>query len=204
MFSVAVKIDDFEKRRRSTTLLHLAIGFFILIKASDYYKLTQYKQFFPVAILLLIASFSLFYGLFRKKLDLSGRRNFQLRLVQFIAYLILGILFANKSSSFDSVACFLFSAFCLMLFFTEKKIFNDTVIYLKEEGIVIPGYYKEHIVSWEDLTEVVVREDFITLFHVKQKYLQYQVMQDLSALETAKMNAFCKEKIGEKTIPREA
>jgi len=40
-----------------------------------------------------------------------------------------------------------------------------------------------------------VREDFITIFHIREKYLQYQVMQDLSTLEVAKMNAFCRDKI---------
>jgi hypothetical protein len=42
---------------------------------------------------------------------------------------------------------------------------------------------------------VIIREDFLTLFHVKKKYLQYQVMQDLSTLEVAKINAFCREQI---------
>jgi hypothetical protein len=41
----------------------------------------------------------------------------------------------------------------------------------------------------------VVREDFITVFNNNKKYLQYQVMQDLSTLEVAKMNAYCKEKV---------
>ena len=40
-----------------------------------------------------------------------------------------------------------------------------------------------------------MREDFITLFHIRQKYLQFQVLQDLSTLEIAKMNAFCKEQL---------
>jgi hypothetical protein len=60
---------------------------------------------------------------------------------------------------------------------------------------MIPGNYKDHLVSWEELTEVIIREDFLTLFHVKKKYLQYQVMQDLSTLEVAKINAFCREQI---------
>ena len=45
------------------------------------------------------------------------------------------------------------------------------------------------------LVEVLVREDFITLFHAGKKYLQYQVLQDLSTLELAKMNAFCRENV---------
>ena len=66
---------------------------------------------------------------------------------------------------------------------------------MEEAGIRIPGYYRDHLVPWQDLEQVTVREDFITLFHIRQKYLQYQVMQDLSLLEIAKLNAFCREQI---------
>ena len=83
--------------------------------------------------------------------------------------------------------------FCGVLLLTERKIFTETIIKLETEGIKIPGYYKEHLINWSEVENVVVREDFITIFHVKQKYLQFQVMQDLSTLETAKLNAFCKE-----------
>jgi hypothetical protein len=79
--------------------------------------------------------------------------------------------------------------------FSERKIFNETTIYFIEEGIKIPGYYTDHLVRWEEISEVVVREDFLTLFHINKKYLQFQVMQDLSTLEVAKMNAFCKDKV---------
>jgi hypothetical protein len=43
--------------------------------------------------------------------------------------------------------------------------------------------------------EVIVREDFLTIFSTNKKYLQFQVLQDLSTLEVAKMNAFCREKV---------
>ena len=67
--------------------------------------------------------------------------------------------------------------------------------FFDESGIRIPGNYKDYLVKWDELTEVVVREDFLTFFHIKKKYLQYQVMQDLSTLEVAKLNAFCREQI---------
>jgi hypothetical protein len=87
----------------------------------------------------------------------------------------------------------------IVLMFSEKRIFQQTTVYFDEPGVKIPGYYRDHLIKWEELSEVVVREDFLTIFHVNQKYLQFQVMQDLSTLEVAKMNAFCREKVeGEK------
>ena len=60
--------------------------------------------------------------------------------------------------------------------------------------------------EWSSLESVVVRNDYITLFHRGKKYLQYGVLQDLSELELVKMNSFCKEQIeatgGIETLPK--
>lgn len=195
MYSVAVKIEGIESRRRSAGLLHIVIGFFMIFNASNYYRFTNYKNIWPVAFILLVASISLFYGFFRKKMDLSAHYNYWLRLVQVISFTTLGFLVLETGRAADYVGVFVFALLCIVLMFSEKRIFQDTTLYFIEEGIKIPGYYREHLVKWEELSEVVVREDFLTIFHIDKKYLQYQVMQDLSTLEVAKMNAFCKEKL---------
>ena len=97
--------------------------------------------------------------------------------------------------SLDYIGIFIFALLSIMLLFSEKRVFQETLIRIHENGIVIPGIYKDHLVEWMELSNVVVRQDFITLFHKKQKYLQYQVKEDLSTLEVAKLNAFCKERI---------
>jgi hypothetical protein len=103
----------------------------------------------------------------------------------------------------DNIQYFSFLAFALItmiLVFSERRIAQETNILIDESGLRIPGLTGDHLIKWEDLENVVVREDFITIFHRKQKFLQYQVKQDLSTLEVAKMNAFCREMIetGEK------
>jgi len=195
MFSITVKVDGIEKRRRSAGLLHIVIGFFLIVNASNYYRSIEYRTFWPVAIFLLVASFSLFYGFFRRKIDLAAQFNYWIRLIQLISFTALGFLVVSSARAVDYLGVFAFALLCIILLFSERKIFQETTIYIDETGVKVPGYYRDHLVQWEDLSEVVVREDFITLFHIKQKYLQFQVMQDLSTLEVAKMNAFCREKI---------
>lgn len=195
MYSIAVRIEDIEKRRRSAGLLHIVLGFFLVAKGADYFKSIEYRSFLPVIPVLLIASLSLFYGFFRKKLDTGSRLNGRLRLLQLVTFLVLGIIFFMAGRVLDYMVVFVFAVFCLVLFFSERKIFEETNIILDQEGLTIPGSYKEHRVPWTDLSEVIIREDFITIFHVRKKYLQYQVLQDLSTLELAKMNAFCREKL---------
>jgi len=200
MYNITVRIEGIESRRRSAGLLHVVIGFFMIINASNYYRFTGYKNFFPVIPVLLIASFSLFYGLFRRKLDWNAQYNYWIRLIQVVTFTALGILLTRVGRSIDYVGVFVFTALTIILLFSERRIFQETIITLDDNGVRIPGYYRDHFVQWHELTDVVVREDFITLFHVKQKYLQYQVKQDLSTLELAKMNAFCREKIGTEIV----
>lgn len=195
MYSITVKIEGIESRRRSAGILHVVIGFFMIFNISNYYRFTNYKNSWPIALILLVASISLFYGFFRRKMDLSAHYNYWLRLVQVISFTVLGFMMINRGRSADYIGVFVFALLCIVLMFSERRIFQQTTIYFQEKGIKIPGYYRDHLVQWEDLSEIVVREDFLTIFHVNQKYLQFQVMQDLSTLEVAKMNAYCKEKI---------
>jgi hypothetical protein len=195
MYSVAVKIEGIESRRRSAGVLHVVIGFFMIFNASNYYRYTNYKNILPIAFILLAASISMFYGFFRRKMDLSAHYNYWLRLVQVVSFTVLGFLVLATGRTSDYVGVFVFALLSIVLMFSERRIFNETIIYFNEEGIKIPGYYTDHLVKWEEISEVVVREDFLTIFHVNKKYLQFQVMQDLSILEVAKMNAFCKEKV---------
>jgi hypothetical protein len=195
MYSITVKIEGIESRRRSAGILHIVIGFFLIFNASNYYRFTSYKNVWSIAFILLVASISLFYGFFRRKMDLSAHYNYWLRLIQVVSFTILGILMIGTGRPTDYIGVFVFALLCIVLMFSERRIFQETTIYLSENGIKIPGYYRDHLVKWDELSEVVVREDFITIFNTRQKYLQYQVMQDLSTLEVAKMNAFCREKV---------
>jgi len=199
MYSITVKIDGIESRRRSAGLLHIVIGFFMILKAATYYRFTNYSNFIQMLPVLAVGSFSLFYGFFRRKLDWNARYNYWLRLIQGVCFAALGILLSAFGRPIDYIGVFLFMILTIMLLFSEKRVFEETMITLDENGIKIPGYYRDHIVGWDEVSQVVVREDFLTIFHINQKYLQYQVRQDLSTLEVAKMNAFCNEKIEEKS-----
>jgi hypothetical protein len=204
MFTVAVKIEGLERRRRSVGLIHVIIGFFLMIKSLDLYRYLGESSVTPIAPFAAVAIVSLVYGMFRKRLDITAKHNAGIRLLQTIAFFSFGVLMYRLGKTVDCVGLFIWAFLTLILFFSEKKVFQDTLITFAEEGIKIPGSYKEHLVEWEVLESVTVRHDFITLFHRGKKYLQYQVMQDLSELEVVKMNAFCKEQIEASMVNRES
>lgn len=195
MYTVAVKIEGMDKRRRTTGLMHLVVGFFLLLKAFDLYNYLVEKAALKFLPFLVIGLLSLVYGAFRNRVDPDAKYNNLLRIFQFFTFVFFGIVMLQLGKRFDSTVLFIWATVTFLLIFSEKKIFAETVLKFTEQGVSVPGSYKEHLVDWNVLENVAVRHDFITLFHSDKKYLQYQVMQDLSELEVVKMNAFCREKI---------
>ena len=204
MYSVTVKIDGIENRRRSAGLLHIVIGFFLVAKGADYFEYLKYENFLAVLPVLLMAGISLFYGFFRRRMDPFAHYNYWVRLAQVVVFTYLGFMLTGVGRSIDYIGVFIFAFLSILLLFSERRIFNETTIFLDKNGIRIPGYYRDHLVQWSELDNVRVREDFITIFHRRQKYLQYQVMQDLSTLELAKLNAFCNEMIESVEVKQQA
>lgn len=196
MYNVTITIDGIVSRRRSAGLLHIVIGLFLIAKGADYFKEIGYRNFLTVMPVLIVGSFSLFYGLFRSKIDSSYHYNYWIRLLQVVTFTILGVLLITAGGNMiDYAGAFVFAILSIILLFSERKIFEETIIHFNADGITVPGYYKEHLLPWKNIVNVVVREDFITIFQLKQKFFQYQVMQDLSTLEVAKINAFCKDQL---------
>jgi hypothetical protein len=195
MYSVGVRIEGIEKRRRNSGLLHIIIGLFLILKTTDFLRYQANPDFISSVPLLITAGISLFYGMFRRRVDLTYKYNYWLRVIQVASFISLGIAMIRVGQPLDYIGLFLFAFLSILLLLSEKRIFEETNILFDESGILIPGYYWTHLVTWDNLENVVVREDFITLFHRKQKFLQFQVLQDLSTLEVAKMNAFCREQI---------
>ena len=195
MYTIAVKIEGMDRRRRSTSLVHAIVGFFLLIKSFDLYNYLDGRSLVPLLPFLLIGVLSILYAFFRNRFDITARHNAGLRLLQAVTFFSFGFLMMRLGQSMDYISLFIWGFLTLILFFSEKRVFKDTLIKLTEKGVYIPGTYREYLVDWQTLEDVVVRHDFVTLFHRGKKFLQYQVLQDLSELELVKMNAFCKEQI---------
>ena len=196
MYTVAVKIEGMERRRRTTGLLHIIIGFYFILKTLDLLNYTEARSIVPILPFLLIGIVSVAYGFFRRRFDPIATYNARLRFLQGIGFFSFGILlYRIGARQLDYCLMFVWMAICLLLYFSEKKIFAVSLIQFTADGIIIPGSYKQHLVPWHTLESVTVRHDFITLFHQGKRFLQYQVLQDLAELELVKLNSFCKEQI---------
>lgn len=195
MYHIAVKIESIESKKKNAGLLHIILGIFLVLKTFDYYHYINYSSVIPIIPLLVVAGFSLYYGFFRRNFDYQGQFNQWLRILQVTTFTIFGFAMMRVGKPLDYYGLFLWAFLSVILLVSERRIYKETILLLSDQGVTIPAYYKDQLVEWSELNDVIVRHDFVTIFNRNDKYLQFQVMQTLSELELVKMNAFCKEKL---------
>ncbi len=195
MHSLAVKLDGIERRKRSTGLLHIAAGCFLLAKGVDYLFYFNYQRIGMAVPVFAAVIISLAYGFFKRKLDPAARHNHWVRLLQVGLFTILGINFINLGRQLDVAVLFIWAVICLFLMFTERKVFHDSQMVFNKDGIYIPGYFKSHRLFWNNIKEVVARPDYITIFQANDKYVQLELLREVPATELEHINSFCRQQI---------
>lgn len=197
MLNIPVKIEGIERRKRSTGLLHIVAGFFLIANAGTYNQLMNYGHLLMVVPIYLVALISLLYGFMRKRIDPNARFNHWVRLAQFLVFAVLGILMINFGKTITVFSLFLWAAVTILLLFTERKIFHDAALSLNEEGILIPGYFKHHVMPWHLIEELVLRRDYVTILRKDKKYVQLEVLSAMPPQEIEEVNRYSKARIAQ-------
>jgi hypothetical protein len=191
MHKLAVKLDGIERRKRSTGLLHIVAGLFLIVSAGMYYLETA-EQKSPLMLLLYgVAIVSMLYGFFRRRIDPVAKYNHWVRLLQFIAFTVLAINLLNSVNIIRILSLALWAIVILFLMFTERKVFHDTDLQIKEEGIFVPGYFRNDLIPWSGIEGFVLRSDFLTITRADKKYVQLELLKDVDPAEIDEINFYC-------------
>lgn len=195
MHKLAVKLEGIERRRRTTGLLHIAAGCYLLVKSFDYAGLQQQEGNVTILLFFAAALVSLIYGVLKKKRDPQARLNPWIRLMQVCVFTWLAIDFISFGRTLDVVLFFAWAIGCLLLMFTERKVFYDAEMLFGRDGIFIPGYFTNRRLFWGGIKEVVVRPDYITIFQANESFLQYEVLKNMHASALEEIALYCREQI---------
>jgi hypothetical protein len=198
MHRIAIKIDGIERRKKSTGLFHVIAGLFLIANAAEYYKQSEYQNFLIVLPVFFVAAISLVYGLLRNKLDPKAQFYLWVRVLQLLMFSVLGIIMLQFTTGFRNVTLFLWAVICILLLFTERKIFHDAFLLFGKNTITIPGYFSNKVIPWSVIEKIVVRPDYVTLYYPQNRYLQYEILTEINEAEIKNINHFCQQQIAQK------
>jgi hypothetical protein len=197
MHKIPVKIEGIERRKRSTGLLHIVAGFFLIANAGTYNQLLNYEQLPVVVLVYLVALLSLIYGFLRKRIDPLARYNQWIRLVQSLVFALMGVLMINLDKTLTAASLFLWALITLLLLFTERKVFHDTALLLRADGIHVPGYFRNHVLPWQIVEELVLRQDYVTILRKDKKYVQLELLSSIDQQEAEQISRYSQEQIAQ-------
>ncbi|MBD0332462.1 MAG: hypothetical protein ICV66_07385 [Chitinophagaceae bacterium] len=184
-----------EKRKRSSGVLHVFAAFFLILTTSEYSKSLYYQNLTSVLPFYAASVIFIVYGFFRKQFDRQAKFNHWIRLLQFLSFSLLGLLMSSRVSVVTIVFLFLWSAVTLILMFIERKVFHDTELEIKNEGISVPAYFTHHLIPWHVISDFKLRPDFVTIFRNNQTYVQLELLKKIDYGEIRNINDFCRERI---------
>jgi hypothetical protein len=195
-YNIPVKIESLEKRRRMTGTLHVVAGFYLLA-ATTAWIVQRHFQGIPGAIPFgIIALTSISYGFRRRKIDPTARYNSALRGLETVG---LGLL-ATSQTGMAAYGLFAWAGLSVLLLFSEKVLFQPSVIELHEEGIGLPGSPKPPVLPWSELENIIVRPDYVTLFRHDKKYVQLEVTGAIGPETVEAADAYGKSQIRKQSI----
>jgi hypothetical protein len=78
-----------------------------------------------------------------------------------------------------------------------RRIEHGELIVVSESNVILPGLTGHRIVEWGQLTNVIKRDDLLTLDFKNNKLMQVQIINSNDVPEN-EFNQFCRQQLQEK------
>lgn len=192
--SILIQFPPFEKQRRAAKLLHLLAGFLLIMNAYAHYKQQSISITFLVVQMsaaFLVLAFAATGKGFSK--ETSANHRF-FRLLEAAMFIYASVFFYGLNLVFPSLLQAITGAGILILSFAEKNIFEPTQIRISEIGIELPHNFKKNIIAWSSISNMIIKNDFISIDTKNNQFLQYEISEMLTDEKIDAINAFCRGK----------
>jgi hypothetical protein len=77
----------------------------------------------------------------------------------------------------------------------EYKIFQPSFARIDISGITLPTTFSERLIGWNQLNNVILRDDLLTLDFKNNKILQLEVLDETGVVTAEEMNQFFKSRL---------
>ncbi|MFN5135914.1 MAG: hypothetical protein ACK5DG_11410 [Chitinophagaceae bacterium] len=193
-YSIPVYFEHFERQKKAARLIHFLAGFLMIANAwGDFNQPTPDLIFVVVQVAgALLCILFAFAG--KKVFPQSKNTNQVFRLIETLLFAYAAWYFFTKMNlTLMGFLQVLAAIGLLMLFITERKIFSATNIRIDDKGIHTPNNLADRFIAWNEIENMLIKNDFISINTIKNQFIQYETNIILSELEMDEMNAFCRE-----------
>jgi len=144
--------------------------------------------YFIAFILLLIAA------IFYKRILNNVARHFRLLFLESMLFLGGSVYFWSKGLSLVAFShAILAGVLVLFMIYLRRKDDGELII-VSMSNVILPGLTRQRIVEWSELTNVIKRDDLLTLDFKNNRLMQVQIVNADDVPEN-EFNQFCRQQL---------
>src|SRR5262249_5929377 len=141
--------------------------------------------YFIAFIILLIAA------IFYKKILNNISRHIRLLFLESMLFLAGSVYFWSKGLSLVALSHAILAGVLLLLMIYLRRQEQGESIIVSESNVILPGLAGHRIIEWSQLTNVIKRDDLLTLDFKNNKLMQVQIINADDVPEN-EFNQFCR------------
>jgi uncharacterized membrane protein len=194
--SIPVFHPAFEKLKRSGRLLHFTAAIVIISHAISHINQPDFSMMYFWCQLILGLDIFLLVFLGRNILLTLPRVNLFFRFVEFLFFLVAGVMLFLKSSWVPGVFHLAISILYFYLLYCERKVNTDERVSLHHTGVTVPGLPESRFLLWSHINQLHAQYDSIEIRTSENKQIRFEFRRNLEFEELDQIHEFCKHYIG--------
>jgi hypothetical protein len=181
-------------RLRLQPVMHMLVGILFLLNGIGIYKGPAPNMGMTIFYFLLGAA-SIAFPFFMKRFKNLQAANSLTRMVQAFTCFTGVLYFLSHMEPMIGLLLLLTGIAAAYIGWAEYKIFQPTFARIDITGITLPTTFSERVIGWNQLNNVVLQGDLLTLDFKNNKVLQLEVLDETGVVTAEEMNAFFKSRL---------
>ncbi len=181
-------------RLRLQPVMHGLAGILFLMNGIGVYN-SPSPNWSMAIFFILLGLASLVFPFIMKRFQNIQAANSLARTIQAIVSLTGCLYFLSHMQPLIAFLLFLTGVASAYIGWAEYKIFQPCFVKIDMMGLQLPGTFSDKLIGWNQLNNVILRDDLLTIDFKNNKVLQLEVLDETGAVTADEMNAFFRSRL---------
>lgn len=181
-------------RLRLQPVMHMLIGILFLLNGIGIYK-SVVPNWSMTFFFFVLGFGSVAFPFFMKRFSNIQAANSLTRMIQSFTCFTGCLYFLSHVEPMIGFLLLLTGVAAAYIGWAEYKIFQPAFAKIDITGVTLPTTFSERLIGWNQLNNVILRDDLLTLDFKNNKVLQLEVLDETGVVTAEEMNKFFKSRL---------
>jgi hypothetical protein len=181
-------------RLRLQPVMHMLIGILFLLNGIGIYN-APVPNWSMAIFFLILGLASIVFPFIMKRFSNIQAANSLTRMIQAFTCFTGCLFFLENKQPLIGLLLLLTGLASAYIGYAEYKIFQPSFARIDTTGITLPTTFSERLIGWNQLNNVILRDDLLTIDFKSNKVLQLEVLDETGLVTAEEMNIFFKSRL---------